>query len=62
MTKGARERYHKHVKAMVQVGNTRSDHYATPLGYPAEIVPMENPYSLANGASGRTAMGWRRSR
>lgn len=48
---GARERYHKHVKALVQVGNTRSDHYATALGYPAEIVPMENPYSLASGAS-----------
>lgn len=51
MTKGAKERYHKHVKAMVQVGTTRSDHYATALGYPAEIVPMENPYSLASGAS-----------
>lgn len=41
-----RERYHKHVKALIQVGNTRSDHYATELGYPAELVPMENPYSL----------------
>ena len=51
MAKGAKERYHKHVKAMVQVGTTRSDHYATALGYPAEIVPMENPYSLASGGS-----------
>ena len=51
MAKGAKERYHKHVKSMVQVGNARSDHYATPLGYPAEIVPMENPYSLASGAT-----------
>lgn len=49
--KGAKERYHKHVKAMVQVGTARSDHYATALGYPAEIVPMENPYSLSSGAS-----------
>jgi uncharacterized GH25 family protein len=48
--KPAKERYHKHVKAMVQVGTARSDHYATALGYPAEIVPMENPYSLASGA------------
>lgn len=49
--KGARERYHKHIKALVQVGTERSNHYATPLGYPAEIIPMENPYSLASGAS-----------
>lgn len=49
--KSARERYHKHIKAMVQVGNARSSHYSTVLGYPAEIVPMENPYSLASGAA-----------
>ncbi|NOT09174.1 MAG: DUF4198 domain-containing protein [Gemmatimonadales bacterium] len=49
--KPAKERYHKHVKAMLQVGTTRSNHYATALGYPAEIVPMENPYSLSSGAS-----------
>lgn len=51
MGKPVRERYHKHVKALVQVGTTRSNHYATALGYPAEIVPMENPYSLTSGAS-----------
>jgi uncharacterized GH25 family protein len=51
MGKGAKERYHKHVKALVQVGTARSDHYATALGYPAEIVPVENPYSLSSGAS-----------
>lgn len=49
--KPAKEKYHKHIKALVQVGTGRSDHYATVLGYPAEIVPMENPYSLASGAS-----------
>ena len=49
--KPAKERYHKHIKSLVQVGNARSDHYATVLGYPAEIIPMENPYSLASGAS-----------
>ena len=46
----ARERYHKHVKAIIQVGSTRSDDYATPLGYPAELVPVENPYGLTSGA------------
>jgi uncharacterized GH25 family protein len=51
LEKPARERYHKHVKALIQVGNARSDHYATALGYPAEIVPVENPYALTSGAS-----------
>jgi uncharacterized GH25 family protein len=51
MGKGAKERYHKHVKSMVQVGTARSDHYATVLGYPAEIVPMENPYALSSGST-----------
>jgi uncharacterized GH25 family protein len=47
----ARERYSKHVKALVQVGATRSDGYRTPLGYPAELVPLDNPYALRPGAS-----------
>jgi uncharacterized GH25 family protein len=47
----ARERYAKHVKALLQVGETRSDHYATELGYPAELVPLDNPYALAVGGS-----------
>lgn len=51
LQKPARERYHKHVKAFVQVGDTRSEHYATALGYPAEIMPLENPYSLTKGAT-----------
>ncbi len=51
MNKPAKERYHKHVKAMVQVGNERSDLYATPMGYPAEIMPMVNPYTLQKGAT-----------
>jgi hypothetical protein len=45
----ARERYSKHVKALIQVGATRSDDYATRLGYPAELVPLDNPYALASG-------------
>ena len=43
--KGARERYSKHVKAVFQVGDTRTLDYALRLGYPAEIVPMDNPYA-----------------
>lgn len=45
----ARERYAKHVKAIVQVGDPRTDAYATALGYPAELVPLENPYALHVG-------------
>lgn len=51
LEKPAREMYHKHVKTLIQVGDARSDHYATALGYPAEIVPLENPYALARGAT-----------
>jgi len=51
LEKPARERYHKHVKALIQVGTARSSHYGTALGYPAELVPVENPYTLSSGAS-----------
>ena len=51
MDRAVKERYHKHVKAMVQVGDARSDHYATALGYPAEVIPVENPYALKAGAT-----------
>src|SRR5690242_1071130 len=47
--KAARERYSKHVKAVLQVGERRSNHFNTVLGYPAEIVPLENPYTLDRG-------------
>jgi hypothetical protein len=45
----ARERYAKHVKAAFQVGSRRSDHYSTVLGYPAEIVAVDNPYAVSVG-------------
>ncbi|MGQ0646797.1 MAG: DUF4198 domain-containing protein [Gemmatimonadaceae bacterium] len=45
------ERYHKHVKALVQVGDTPSREFSTVLGYPAEIVPLVNPYSLKVGGT-----------
>jgi uncharacterized GH25 family protein len=50
ITRAARERYQKHIKAMLQVGDSRSDAYATALGYPAELIPLANPYALENGA------------
>ena len=51
LQKPAVERYSKHVKTLVQVGNARSSHFSTVMGYPAEIVPVENPYDLQAGAT-----------
>lgn len=48
--KPAKERYAKHVKAIFQVGTTKTSDALVALGYPAEIVPVENPYGLAIGA------------
>lgn len=51
----AHERYAKHVKALVRVtggGATTADTaYRAVLGYPAELVPLSNPYSLKPGAT-----------
>jgi hypothetical protein len=44
-----RERYQKHVKAVLQVGETRTEAYGTVLGYPAELVPLANPYTTRIG-------------
>jgi uncharacterized GH25 family protein len=45
----AREKYSKHVKAILQVGKDQTDHYSTPLDYPIEFIPLKNPYQLAVG-------------
>jgi Domain of unknown function (DUF4198) len=47
---GAREQYSKHVKAVFQVGRPRTAAFGVALDYPAEIVPLDNPYSLAQRA------------
>jgi len=51
LQKPTNERYSKHVKTLIQVGNQRSNHYSTVMGYPAEIVPVENPYDVPAGAT-----------
>ncbi len=45
----SRERYHKHVKSLVPVGDRPDSGHATVLGYPAEIVPLQNPYTRSVG-------------
>jgi len=47
--KDIRERYSKHVRAIFQVGSTRTEDYKTSLHYPVEIIPQSNPYSLKVG-------------
>jgi len=49
LTRPVRERYQKHVKAILQVGEPRTNAFATPLGYPAEVLPLTNPYLLRVG-------------
>jgi uncharacterized GH25 family protein len=49
LSKAARERYSKHVKAIFQVGEERTGGFKTALGYPVEIIPRQNPYELKVG-------------
>lgn len=49
LEKDVRERYSKHVKIIFQAGGKQSDNYKTALGYPVEIVPVTNPYTLKAG-------------
>ena len=45
----ANERYSKHVKSILQVGEIPSESYLQVLGYPIEIVPQTNPADLEKG-------------
>ena len=49
LERDAVERYSKHVKAVYQVGEARSGGWDRALGFPAEIVPLANPYELSSG-------------
>ncbi|MGD2114926.1 MAG: DUF4198 domain-containing protein [Acidobacteriota bacterium] len=44
-----RERYAKHVKTLLDVGGEATDTFSHRLGYPVEIVPLENPALLEVG-------------
>lgn len=47
--KPAKEKYSKHVKAVVQIGAKQTEDYKTILGYPVEFIPQTNPYSIKTG-------------
>lgn len=49
LKKDIKEKYSKHVKAIFQVGENTTDNFKTPLNYPVEIVPMQNPHLLKVG-------------
>ena len=44
--KDVTEKYSKHVKALLQVGDETSEDYSRQLDYPIEFIPLENPYDL----------------
>lgn len=43
------ESYEKHVKAIYQVGDVKTNDWSTALDYPIEFVPLENPYEKYSG-------------
>lgn len=45
------ESYQKHVKAIYQIGDVKTDDWKTVLGYPIEFVPVSNPYEKYSGES-----------
>lgn len=45
----AYEKYSKHVKAILQVDENRTDNFAIELNYPIEFIPLKNPYKLSIG-------------
>jgi len=47
--RAAAERYSKHIKTILQVGEPSTDSYGHRFGYPVEIVPLANPGTLAAG-------------
>lgn len=51
LDESVRERYSKHVKTILQVGDSVTDSHSFRLGYPIEIVPLANPATLDVGDS-----------
>ena len=41
------ERYTKYAKAIVQTGSLHTPNYSANLGHVVEIIPLDNPYTLA---------------
>ena len=52
------EKYSKHVKAIFQVGDKKTEDWQTALGYPIEFIPLSNPYDLHPGHDLQVELLW----
>lgn len=52
------ERYSKHIKAIFQVGDQKTDDWRAVLGYPIEFVPLSNPYETHAGHNLKIKLLW----
>ncbi|HEX6223405.1 MAG TPA: DUF4198 domain-containing protein [Chryseolinea sp.] len=48
-TSPGRENLSIHTKLLLQIGESRDEDYKKVLGFPAEIIPLQNPYALKIG-------------
>jgi uncharacterized GH25 family protein len=58
LDQNAIEKYSKHVKAIYQVGDERTDDWQTKLDYPIEFVPLSNPYETHAGHDLEVQLLW----
>ncbi len=49
LTSPGKENFSIHTKLLVQIGEKRDQAYKKVLGFPAEIVPLQNPYAVKIG-------------
>ncbi|WP_253274002.1 DUF4198 domain-containing protein [Flammeovirga sp. OC4] len=49
LDQGVIESYQKHVKAIYQVGDVKTEDWNTVFGYPIEFIPVSNPYEKYSG-------------
>lgn len=49
LSKPSKEFYSRYSKLLVQVGEKKDDTYKKVVGFPIEIIPEQNPYSLKKG-------------
>lgn len=58
LNQDAVEKYSKHVKTIFQVGDKKTEDWRSPLGYPIEFIPQENPYDMHPGHALRIQLLW----
>jgi uncharacterized GH25 family protein len=58
MNTKSREFYSRYTKLLLQAGEARDDTYKKVVGFPIEIIPERNPYSLKKGDPIRFKILW----